>query len=118
MDINKFFNKLVHNHPDLFYISAGRLGLKNCRWIIALPDDNDVLVVHDLRGITTKSFDFDFIKDSSILSYGEWQTQFYNDEAEAEQIILASAAHYNETYQQAAKEHYNKQIEQALNNLD
>lgn len=118
MDIKKLFKKLVHEHPDLFFINCERLELKNCRWIIAFPDDNDALVVHDLRGITTRSFDFDFIHDRTTLLYGEWENQYYNDEIEAEQVILASAIHYNEIYPQAVKEHYNKQVEQALNNLD
>ena len=118
MDITKLFNKLAHDHPELFCVNSGvRLELKNCMWIIAMSSDNDVLV-HDLRGITTESFKLDRIKDRIVLMYDHWQTRFYNDEIEAEQVILASAIHYNEIYPQAVKEHHNKQIEQALNNLD
>lgn len=118
MDVNKLFNKLVHDHPDLFAINCDvRLELKNCIWIIAMLGDDDV-VVHDLRKITTEYFDFDRINNRMVLMYDYWETKCYSDEIEAEQVILASAIHYNEMYQQAAKEHYNKQVEQALNNLD
>ena len=116
MDTKKLFKKLVHDHPDIFYMVDCRLAIKTCPWVVAMPDDNDVLV-HDLRGITTNSFDFGNTNKTGLL-YGEWQTQFYNDEAEAEQVIFASATHYNKMYRLAAKEHHNKQIEQALNNLD
>lgn len=116
MDIKKLFKKLIHDRPDLFYIDD-YLAIKNCRWYIAIPAGDSVLV-HDLRGITPKSFNFDFIHDRITLSYGEWENQIYNNDVEAEQAILASAIHYNEMYFQMVKEQYNKQVEQTLNNLD